>query len=159
MTPRRDERRCGTAIAAVWLIAVVALGTACSKGDDQPTVEPIDPADLEEAIESVPVEEPEEEESGGVAELKVQVVEIYFPSAQDDGLVAEAREIFVTAAPGDRAKQIVADLISGPVTDLALRAVPRGTRLRQIYVLENGVAYADFSDDLREGLGLSLIHI
>ena len=31
-----------------------------------------------------------------------------------DGLIGEPHEIFVTAAPGDRAKQILADLISGP---------------------------------------------
>lgn len=81
------------------------------------------------------------------------VVEIYFPAAEENGLVAEAREIFSTASPGDRAKQIVADLISGPATELALQGLPRDTRLRQIYVLDDGVAYIDFSEELRGGLG------
>jgi spore germination protein GerM len=30
--------------------------------------------------------------------------------------------------------------------------VPPGTRLRQIYVLEDGTAYVDFSVDLRDGI-------
>lgn len=87
------------------------------------------------------------------APIRTLIVEVYFPSAEESGLVAEAREIFATSAPGDRAKQIVADLISGPATELAVRGLPRNTRLRQIYVLPNGVAYLDFSGELREGLG------
>ena len=34
-----------------------------------------------------------------------------------------------------------------------MRALPAGTRLRQVFVLDNGVAYLDFSADLREGMG------
>jgi spore germination protein GerM len=80
-------------------------------------------------------------------------VEVYFPSASRDGLVGEFREIFSTATPGDRAKQIVADLISGPTTGKCLRAVPKSTRLRQVYVLADGTAYIDFSPELTEGIG------
>ena len=58
----------------------------------------------------------------------------------------------MTATPGDRAKQILADLISGPATDEALRALPPGTRLRQVFVLEDGTAYIDFSADLERGI-------
>jgi spore germination protein GerM len=78
---------------------------------------------------------------------------VYFPSTTGDGLVGEAHEIFMTAAPGDRAKQILADLISGPMTKTALRALPPGTQLRQVYVLEQGTAYVDFSADLKRGIG------
>jgi len=51
------------------------------------------------------------------------------------------------------AKQIIADLISGPDSDDALGAVPPSTRLRQTYVLESGLAYLDFSSELRDGVG------
>jgi spore germination protein GerM len=78
---------------------------------------------------------------------------VYFPSTTGDGLVGEAHEIFMTAAPGDRAKQILADLISGPMTETALRALPPGTQLRQVYVLEQGTAYVDLSADLKQGIG------
>ena len=77
---------------------------------------------------------------------------IYYPAARQQGLIGEPREIFMTATPGDRAKQILADLISGPATDEGLRALPPGTRLRQVFVLEDGTAYIDFSADLEHGL-------
>ena len=57
------------------------------------------------------------------------------------------------ATPGDRAKQIIADLISGPDNDGSLRALPPATRLRQVFVMDNGVAYLDFSAELREEMG------
>ena len=85
-------------------------------------------------------------------EVPRTTVSVYFPSAQGAGLVAEEREIFVTTAPGDRIKQIIADLLSGPTDDEALPAVPPGTRLRQAYVIEGGVAYLDFSSELT-GIG------
>ncbi len=77
---------------------------------------------------------------------------IYYPAARRDGLIGEPREIFMTLAPGDRAKQILADLISGPATDEGLRALPPGTRLRQVFVLADGTAYIDFSSDLKQGI-------
>jgi len=86
-------------------------------------------------------------------ELRTVTVEVYFPSAAADGLVGEFREIFDTTNPGDRAKQIVADLISGPTTKECTRAVSPGTRLRQVYVLPDGTAYLDFSSELTEGMG------
>jgi spore germination protein GerM len=85
--------------------------------------------------------------------MRLLNVLVYFPSAKGRGLIGEPHEIFMTTAPGDRAKQILADLISGPATKRALRALPPGTRLRQVYVLEQGTAYVDFSEDLERGLG------
>jgi spore germination protein GerM len=82
---------------------------------------------------------------------RLQVV-IYFPAVETDGLIGEPHEIFRTAAPGDRAKQIIADLISGPTGEGLLRALPPGTHVRQVFVLEDGTAYLDFSADLRQGI-------
>lgn len=79
-------------------------------------------------------------------------VQIYFPSDEDDDLVGEWHEIFLTVTPGDRVKQIVADLLEGP-GDGGLRAVPQGTRLRQVYVVGSGVVYLDFTSELTERLG------
>jgi Sporulation and spore germination len=77
---------------------------------------------------------------------------VYYPAVDGDGLVGESHEIFMTPTPGDRAKQILADLIAGPIGESGLRSIPAGTRLRQVYVLENGTAYVDFSADLKQGL-------
>jgi spore germination protein GerM len=86
------------------------------------------------------------------AALRRLNVLIYFPGSEGDGLVGEAREIFNTTAPGDRAKQILADLISGSNEQKNLRAVPPGTQLRQVYILDDGTAYVDFSADLKAGM-------
>ena len=96
---------------------------------------------------------PQEGENGAQAPLDSVTVTIYFPSATGDALVSESREIFATTSPGDRAKQILSDLIAGPTTDDALPALPAGTRLRQVYVLGDGTAYADFSLDLLAASG------
>ena len=77
---------------------------------------------------------------------------IYYPAIDGDGLIGESHEIFRTTAPGDRAKQILADLISGPIEEGAMSALPPGTHLRQVYVLEDGTAFVDFSSDLEQGM-------
>jgi spore germination protein GerM len=80
------------------------------------------------------------------------VVTLYFPSSGAGTLVGENREIFETASAVDRAKQILSEVISGPTSESAIASVPSGTRLRQVYVLEDGVAYADFSSELAGGI-------
>jgi len=87
-----------------------------------------------------------------VAPLQRRGVAIFSPAEDGAGLIAECHEIFDTATPGDRAKQIVADLISGPTHAGALRAIPSTTRLRQAYVL-GSVIYLDFSAELAEEIG------
>ncbi len=78
-------------------------------------------------------------------------MKVFFPSASSDRLLGEEREIFETASPVDRAKQILSDLISGPSSDATLAALPEGTRLRQVYLMDSGTAYVDLSSELRTG--------
>jgi hypothetical protein len=106
-----------------------------------------------EATESTADAEGAAGEEAPVAPLPRNAVEIYFPSALESGLVGEFREIFATTTPGDRAKQIIADLISGPTSPEALRALPPSVMLRQAFVLDTGVAYLDFNSALTEGIG------
>ena len=79
-------------------------------------------------------------------------VTLYFPSASDDGLVVETRDIVDTKRPADRGAQIIAALLEGPTTPAGLPAVPPGTTLRHLWVREDGSAYADFSEELASGL-------
>jgi spore germination protein GerM len=132
-------------LVAALVLVVVAVVRMTGNRAEQPPAVAVEPAG------QVAVEE--QEESAETAPMRLLNVSIYFPSAERDGLVGEPHEIFMTSAPGDRAKQILADLISGPVREQGLRALPPGTRLRQVYVLEQGTAYVDFSADLRQGLG------
>jgi spore germination protein GerM len=139
-------------VCAVLVLSCIAI-VGCGGGETE--------APPDEAAAEVPVEdeqpadvaEEEEVEDDPTEPLKRHTVEVYFPSTQGNGLVGEYREIFETVTPGDRAKQIIADLISGPTGDAALRAVPSGTLLRQAYVMDNGVAYLDFTGDLADGIG------
>jgi spore germination protein GerM len=87
------------------------------------------------------------------ASLPSKTVKVYFPSSSGESLVTEDREIFETASPVDRAKQILAELLSGPTGEGAVAAVPKGTTLKQVYVLSDGTAYANFSSELSEGIG------
>jgi spore germination protein GerM len=80
-------------------------------------------------------------------------VTLWFPSTAGDALVGDGAEIFSTADPGSRAKQIVVALLGGPQRAGALPALPRDTTLRQVYVLEDGTAWVDFSSQLRTGIG------
>jgi spore germination protein GerM len=79
-------------------------------------------------------------------------VTLYFPSAADDRLEAETREIVDTKRPADRGAQILTALLEGPQSNAALPAVPPGTTLRRLWVREDGNAYADFSEELASGL-------
>jgi hypothetical protein len=142
------------ALSAVILLAV--WGCSSPESGDPSAEEPVETTDgaaAEVAEDDIaPGSETETEEQADEP-LRTATVEIYFPSALSDGLVGEFRQIFDTVTPGDRAKQIVADLISGPTSDDCLRAVSPSTRLRQAYVLTDGTAYLDFSSELTEGLG------
>lgn len=135
-----------TRLLSLLVVGAVLCLAGCSCSDD------VEVATGDAAVAEEPTADPEQGETAQTP-LPRSTVEIYFPSAERDGLVGEFREIFDTSGPSDRVKQIVADLISGPEDRSALRALPPATRLRQAYVLGNGVAYLDFSAALKEGIG------
>jgi hypothetical protein len=135
----------------LWLVVSVACGPA-----EGPAGAPGREAEGPAPGQSAPDPASDEGDRGAAGEpapISRGAVVLYFPSAQDEGLVPQESEIFETVSPADRAKQILSDLISGPPTEDALPSLPPGTRLRQVYVLESGVAWADFSEALASGLG------
>lgn len=131
------------------LLTALALGGAAAWRWTAPTPAP---ARAPAAAVAPPVEAAEGDPLEP-APLPTQSVVIYFPGVEWNGLVGEEREIFDTGAPGDRAKQILIDLIAGPQGQRASPAVPPGTLLRQVYVLSSGIAYIDFSTDLQLAIG------
>jgi spore germination protein GerM len=143
------------AVPVLLFLILLAVSAGCSSpedGDSAPT-EPLENADPAADNDTAATDTETDTEGEADQPLRTATVEIYFPSALSDGLVGEFREIFDTVTPGDRAKQIIADLISGPTSDDCLRAVSPSTRLRQVYVLSDGTAYLDFSSELTEGVG------
>lgn len=140
-------------VAAVVLVATCML-VGCGGPDEEPqtaTTEATEQGATEEDVE--PTDEAAPETAEDFVPLERRPVTLYFPAAFDDGLATEESEIFETAAPGDLAKQIIADLISGPNHAYVLRVIPQRTVLRQIFVLPDGTAWADFNEELRLGLG------
>lgn len=144
--------RPGLGSCAVLALALVACGR---QGAPAPA-----PGPASETRAAVPPATESDSPSGPESPAAVPVppplerieVQVYFPSADDDVLRTESREIFDTSSPVERAKQILSDLIAGPSGAGALPALPPGTRLRQVFVLPSGVAYADFSEELRDGM-------
>ena len=141
-----------------WRLALVVIAAgalvACSGTPKQqePEAAPaagVEPSPAAGVEPAAPGASPEPTPLGDIPEADVL---IYFPSQSSTSLVGETRRIFLTNAPGDRAKQIVADLIAGPSSSGSLPAVPEGTSLRQLYVLKDGTAYADFSGELAQGV-------
>jgi hypothetical protein len=136
----RARRRLFVAVA---LVASLACGGQAPPPEDGPAVEAV--AAGAEAVADVEGETPPV-----ATPLRPVRVRVYFPSAEATELVAEPRDIFDTVSPVDRAKQILSDLIGGPEEQAAIPAMLRSVRLRQVYVLDDGTAYADFSSELRD---------
>jgi spore germination protein GerM len=133
------------------MLAVAGSLVGCGSGGDDST-----PQDTAGAPQAGPADETavptvEGGEQPAAAPLELVLVTVYFPSASTDGLQGEHREIFNTS-PVERAKQILSDVIAGPEEAESLPALPSGTRLRQVFVMDSGLAYADFSAQLRDGL-------
>lgn len=61
----------------------------------------------------------------------------------------EVREVRMAGAIDQEAKITLIELIKGPRSGL-LSPLPPGTQLRQLYIDGRGIAYADFSAELRD---------
>jgi hypothetical protein len=131
-------------LCAAVLLAVFSL-PACRSGRDTD--------DAVAGAEAAQQEATDAEPESNLEPMRRASVRVHYPAASGFGLIAEEHEIFETASPVDRAKQILADLISGPFGSSAVRALPEGARLRQVYVLADGIAWIDFSEELRSGMG------
>ena len=136
------------------LLLATALLVGCRGGgeDGAPVPQPTDPEMTTESDPDAAAEPPADVEAQATPDLETQAVRLFFPSRRENGLIGEDREIFQTASPSDRVKQIVADLIAGPNGDDAMRALPEGTTLQQAWVLDDGTAYLDFTGELSDRL-------
>ncbi len=121
---------------------LLALLPACG-GQNKPASEPVSATP---PTEDVAPPQPQDE-----APLAKAMVTLYFPSANGDALAAETREIVDTKRPADRGAQILAGLLEGPRTEGALPVFPQDTTLRQLWVRDDGNAYADFSEQFLSG--------
>ena len=98
----------------------------------------------------------EDEELPGVQEVaeETRSVTLYFAGSDADGLVAETREIPVREGIENEAKAVMASLLAGPDDDNAVSAIPAGTRILQVFWVEDTeTLYLDFNRGITTGDG------
>ena len=124
------------------IVLLAAFGTALivlmilfftSGGDQPPDLDPV-------SVLEKSGDEPEE-----IRPIKTIV--LFFLSDGDRMLHREEREIYAKEQVIFEAKQSIEELIKGSL-DEALPSIPAGTRLRELYITQEGVAYVDFSREI-----------
>lgn len=100
--------------------------------------------------------EGEKEELPEIQEVaeETRSVSLYFARRDADGLIAETREIPVRKGVENGAKAVIAALLSGPEDDNAVSAIPAGTRILQVFWVEDAeTLYLDFNRGITTGDG------
>jgi len=92
---------------------------------------------------------PGESAMGSEAGGEAKEVTLYFPSEGDGLLYPERRRIPGGSSVAEEAKQAVEELIKGS-SEGYLSPLPSGTRLRQLFIIKDGIAYVDFSKEIVE---------
>ena len=95
------------------------------------------------AATATPVETP-----SFTSEPNRREVTLFYQEADSESLGPEKRKIFLTSSIADQAKQIVVELINGPLDKGLLPTLPQQTRLRGLYLDRTGTAYVDLSGEL-----------
>ena len=92
----------------------------------------------------------------GIQEVSEETrsVTLYFAGRNADGIVAETREIPVREGIENEAKAVMAALLSGPDDDNAVSAIPAGSRILQVFWVEDTeTLYLDFNRGITTGDG------
>jgi len=74
-------------------------------------------------------------------------VKIFFPAASGETLLtAEDEMIFKSSELGNRAKQILQKIQDGPHDEKMVPSLPKDTKLQDLFISEQGIAFIDFSN-------------
>jgi len=76
-----------------------------------------------------------------------KTVTLYFLSDDDDLLHGETREIAAGPSAADEAERVLAELVKGSTGSL-VSPLPAETRVRQVFITKEGVAYVDFGREI-----------
>ncbi len=96
-----------------------------------------------------PVPIPTDEGEDPSSPRETRTVRLFFLSELDRLLHPEEREIYTQEETVLEAKQTIEELVRGSRGD-ALSPIPAGTRLREVYITREGIAYVDFSRELKD---------
>lgn len=103
----------------------------------------------EEKIEKPPATPPSEPESSPTELPETKKIVLFFLSEEDTLLHPEEREISAASSIVYQAKQTIEELIKGSESGY-VSPFPPETRLRELFVTEDGIAYVDFSREIFE---------
>jgi spore germination protein GerM len=82
---------------------------------------------------------------------KETTVALFFAADEIVSLQQETREVMESGSVENRIAQVLGELIKGPKTNL-VPVIPAGVKLRGVYLANEGVAYVDFTEELRTNL-------
>jgi spore germination protein GerM len=82
-------------------------------------------------------------------EKSMRKVTLFFLREEDSQLVPEERDIASDPSTVREAEEVIAELIKGPQTGL-ISSLPPETKLSQLFITKEGIAYVDFSRDLAD---------
>jgi len=74
---------------------------------------------------------------------------LYFVDKDNSFLIAEERTISQSPDPAEFGKTIIEALIKGPLEGL-MQTIPVGTTLSALYVTQDGTAYIDLTEEIKE---------
>jgi spore germination protein GerM len=77
-------------------------------------------------------------------------VKLYFGNKNSTQLIPEDRSIVYQEDLRAQAREVLAELLAGPQTDLN-PTIPANTQLRDLFITKDGIAYVDFSAELVNG--------
>jgi len=104
----------------------------------------------EEKIKQLSVELPKEKELPEEQLPQTKIITLFFLSEDDDLLHPEEREILDNPSVAHMASMTIEELLKGPRND-SLSSFPEETKLRELFVTNEGVAYVDFSGEISDG--------
>jgi len=103
----------------------------------------------EEKIKQVSPESSEEHSQLSVQPQPKKIITLFFLSEEDSLLHPEEREILDNPSLVYMAEQAIEELLKGAQSE-SLSALPAETKLRGIFITQEGVAYVDFSGEIQE---------
>lgn len=138
----KEHRTIFIALALVFLAVMVTLYLYDIEREHQEAVRNVDQNRLD--VESNALEA---RNSGDLA-IKLYFYQPGVMAPHPDLLVSETRSIFLTEDIILTARQIIHEVIKGPSTKEGFRVFSERARLRQVYLLEDGTALVDLSQEV-----------
>jgi len=104
----------------------------------------------EEKIKQFPIEHPKEKEQSQDQVLQTKTITLFFLSEDDQLLHPEQREILDNPSVAYLASQTIEELLKGSRNG-SPSTFPEETKLRELFVTREGIAYVDFSGEITDG--------